>query len=375
MLTKEEIESICSSLNESLYTEEEKHRLVVVEARFCGNFMYNINKYKLASPSWSLRDICKIFERLKNQNIYHENFEDIGTPINLLFYALSATSKDRINKDNVDKLIKLLKEIFKERIKEEDLQKVFHELPTLYNEIDIKTQIRKYYIKKHNSLVLLDKIDESSKRNEKENNKQKKLLKKYALLPNFLEVLFKMKLSDFSEPLLLSGPTCYKTYASKIILKNAVTIKLSNELTISQLLGKIIFFSPFEDKRFCLKLIYEILDVPNVEDELKKIDKWEKNKNEILKSIKNYIQKSDSENFDIITNIKNKMLEKIEENLIDMKIEFNPGLILSAVIKKKSLILKDLLIISKGFYIIQLNLLTLFIYKFFFSLIVSFFSI
>lgn len=29
------------------------------------------------------------------------------------------------------------------------------------------------------------------------------------------------------------------------------------------------------------------------------------------------------------------MLEKIEENLIDMKIEFNPGLILSAVIKKK----------------------------------------
>ena len=69
------------------------------------------------------------------------------------------------------------------------------------------------------------------------------------------------------------------------------------------------------------------------------------------------------------------MLEKIEENLIDMKIEFNPGLILSAVIKKKSLILKDLLklrnnIISKGFYIIQL-----FIYKFFFSLIASFFSI
>ena len=76
-----------------------------------------------------------------------------------------------------------------------------------------------------------------------------------------------MKLSDFSEPLLLSGPTCYKTYASKIILKNADTIKLSNELTIPQLLGKIIFFSPFEDKRFCLKLIYEILDVPNVEDE------------------------------------------------------------------------------------------------------------
>ena len=157
MLEKEEIESICSSLNESLYTEEEKLRLVDVEARFCGNFIYNINKYKLASPSWSLRDICKIFEkRLKNQNIYHENFEDIGTAINLLFYALSATSKDRINKDNIDKLIKLLKEIFKERIKEEDLQKVFHEPPTLYNEIDIKTQIRKYYIKKHNSLVLLD---------------------------------------------------------------------------------------------------------------------------------------------------------------------------------------------------------------------------
>ena len=45
---------------------------------------------------------------------------------------------------------------------------------------------------------------------------QSAVLKKYSFLPNFLEVLFKMKLSDFSEPLLLSGPTCYKTYASKI---------------------------------------------------------------------------------------------------------------------------------------------------------------
>jgi hypothetical protein len=76
------------------------------------------------------------------------------------------------------------------------LQKVFHELPTLYNEIDIKTQFRKYYIKKHNSLVLLDKIDESSKRNERKIT-SKKIIKKICIASKFFRSFIQNEIIRF----------------------------------------------------------------------------------------------------------------------------------------------------------------------------------
>lgn len=78
-----------------------------------------------------------------------------------------------------------------------------------------------------------------------------------------MECLFRMKLTNFYKPLLLSGPTCYKTFIVKMILKNAVVVSLNQESTIPQLLGSTFFYTPIEDKKFCLKLIFEILVIPN----------------------------------------------------------------------------------------------------------------
>ena len=77
-----------------------------------------------------------------------------------------------------------------------------------------------------------------------------------------LECIFKIKLSNYDEPLLLSGPTCYKTYVATMILdKKADIVSLNQESTIPQLLGASFFYPPKEDKKFCFRLIYEILNI------------------------------------------------------------------------------------------------------------------
>ena len=124
-------------------------------------------------------------------------------------------------------MTKALKEIFEDTIDEKELNDVIFNDAELINELDPKTQIRRYYIKKNNSLIFLDKIEENNTRNKENKVKKRNTLEKFSKLPNFLEALFKMKLSNYDEPLLLSGPTCYKTFATKMILKNKDVISLN----------------------------------------------------------------------------------------------------------------------------------------------------
>lgn len=138
--------------------------------------MIRINKDNLTPQSWSLRDISKIFARMKNLKIFPTNFKEIGITVNLLFYALSSTQKDQLYEDTVDKLILALQDIFKERVKYEDLCEVFYAEEKLYDEKAPKTQNRIYYIQKDKSLIFLDKIDEGNKRNEEERKKKRKKL-------------------------------------------------------------------------------------------------------------------------------------------------------------------------------------------------------
>ena len=46
--SQKEIESICLSLNKSLYSNEDKNKLEDIEAKFCGDFMIKINKDNLS---------------------------------------------------------------------------------------------------------------------------------------------------------------------------------------------------------------------------------------------------------------------------------------------------------------------------------------
>jgi len=55
-----------------------------------------IEVQKITSQSWSLGDISKIFLKLRNQIRKEDQFQNIGTPVNLLFYTLSSISESSI---------------------------------------------------------------------------------------------------------------------------------------------------------------------------------------------------------------------------------------------------------------------------------------
>jgi hypothetical protein len=149
----------------------------------------------------------------------------------------------------VDTLIFLLKNIFKERMDEEDLKKVFYNNAVLDIDDNDKKET-KYYIQKNNTKILLGKVKKPKSKANKNWERDKKKFEEYGKLPNLLECIFKIKLSNYDEPLLLSGPTCYKTYAAKMILRKADVVSLNQESTIPQLLGASFFYPPIEDKKF-----------------------------------------------------------------------------------------------------------------------------
>ena len=187
--------------------------------------------------------------------------------------------------------------------------------------------------------------------NDDNDNQEYESYKLMGKLKSLMNALFKMKLASNDEPLLLSGPTGYKTYISKKILYDPDVVALNQESTISQLLGSSFFYSNLEDKKFCLKYIYLILKEENLEIDLEKVNDWEKNKKYFEDKINyNIYQKYEDEDekdifYNILVNLKNKLFSESEINensLIKMKLEFKPGLILNAIISQKSLILKDM---------------------------------
>ena len=77
-------------------------------------------------------------------------------------------------------------------------------------------------------------------------------------LPSLLESLFYVLFFDSNEPLLLVGPSSYKTYLSKLILMNPPIINLYQETSITQLLGSVTITNSKKTKYFFLQNILEI---------------------------------------------------------------------------------------------------------------------
>ena len=147
------------------------------------------------------------------------------------------------------------------------------------------------------------------------------------------------------EPLLISGPSSFKAYLAEKFLKtnNIEIISLNSEITIHQLIGSNIPIIKEESKLFYLKAIYEILGVTNIESKLKNLKNYEKNITEIRKDIekeKKNIEINPKWLEDVLNNLEEKLFKNEANNKLEnnkLLIEFQPGILLSAVIKKKSL--------------------------------------
>ena len=77
-------------------------------------------------------------------------------------------------------------------------------------------------------------------------------------ISSLLNTLFNCLLFDDTEPILLIGPSGYKTYLVQLLINNVKIITLNEESSIDALLGSTGFFTKEEVKSFYLSLICDI---------------------------------------------------------------------------------------------------------------------
>ena len=171
-------------------------------------------------------------------------------------------------------------------------------------------------------------------------------------LPNYYNDFFKLKLISKEEPILLTGPSSYKTYLAEDYIKSNNAsfdkIYLNQKTKIEELLGGPLFLSQNSAKDFYLDKLLKILKIDDVvssskEDIYKKIDAKKKLMNyKMGKDIDKIIQ-------NLIDNCKN-IHSKIEEELKQKNIKkrahpqivFDPGKILFSILKRNSIIIKNI---------------------------------
>ena len=93
-------------------------------------------------------------------------------------------------------------------------------------------------------------------------------------LPSLYNELFRILLVHGEEPILIIGESGYKTYLAQLLLPDIKSIQLNSETSLGQLLGSTIFLSDSEVKTFYLKQIYNILDAPLKDTDIKMVQKW-----------------------------------------------------------------------------------------------------
>ena len=328
---KEEIEKICVSIYKKKFRNDNEI-FTKEEARKCGALMMKINEEETLN-NWSLRDISKLFTRMYKQVTYSSNFKNIRIEENILFYILSSTSESLV-KETLEIICQHLADIFGRKELNEDLKELYFAEPKLkYDKKNNKIFINK------GKISLYYRVYEEELYNELNN------------LPSILNAIFKMLLSSDDEPILISGPSSFKTYLAKnfLIKKNIDIVSLNSEITMSQLIGSNVPFIKDDAKLFYLRAIYEILRINNIESKLKYLENFDKNKEKIKKLIKDEKEKlnikKNSWTEYALKNFEKKLFEDEKKDKITnnkLLIEFQPGILLSAVIKNKLLILKKI---------------------------------
>ena len=327
---KAEIENICESIYNGLFKGKKQQKLSVEQARLCGDFMMLLNEKEVLTP-WSLRDISKLFERINKQSLNPKNYIKLDITENILFYILSSTNGSLIN-ERLPIVINLISEIFK------------------LNSVELKTLSELYnappFIKNSNNKIFIEK----GKISIFYCNYDKIIYDQLNGLQSVLNALFKILITSDDEPILISGPSSFKKYLAKLIYHNdkSEVISLNSETTISQLIGSATLLTSEKAKYYYLMQIYEILKVNNIDNYLKDLEDFENNKIKIQENIEEIIKEKNINKkhtfYYALEHFKEKLFkdETDKKSLFDLKIEFKPGIFISARIKGYNLILKNL---------------------------------
>ena len=259
-----DITQICKDINNSLYKNNEHKIIEDNQAEKLGEFMIELNKLNNSEiPQWSLKDINKLFHRQIKQEKMPGVYKGISFCHNILFYILSSVNKIEI--PNIkDTIINMIQKIFNLSINQRN---------NLYECFNEKAKLENYdgniYIVKGQCRISFDCFSSRFTTQENQNIEDNPIMKLNSLLEDFFQIL----LSYDKEPILLIGPSGYKTFLAEKFLDNAKTITLNQESSIEQLLGNSSFFTKTEVKEFYLRLfvlISKYNNFPELSEKLKK---------------------------------------------------------------------------------------------------------
>jgi len=266
---KEEIEGICESICENLFKGRSQKNLTAKEARLCGDFMMPLNEKEVLIP-WSLRDISKLFQRIYKQSINPKNFEGLKVQENILFYILSSTN-DSLISERLPVVVDLISETFKLSPNGSSILSELYTAPSF-----IKNRNGKIYIEKGKIRIFYCIY-------------KKEIFEKLHGLPSILNALFKILIASDDEPILISGPSSFKTFLAQLLFHNGKSdvISLNSESTISQLIGSATLLTSEKAKNYYLMQIYEILQANNIDNLLKDLEDFDKTKKKLKKLLMN----------------------------------------------------------------------------------------
>ena len=186
------------------------------------NFMFQLNEANIPEiGKWSMRNIRKLYRRLRKQQINDSSYLNISIEHQIVFFILSSIPGGIDNKLLIyDKIAKILKSTF---FLEEKLNK------KIRNCIESKPRIIKINGKKFLVKGDSEKTLEDKEKNEKLNEFTHAIGEAGILLDNFdtekikielssfYETLFYILFSHYKEPLILFGPSGYKSLLAKEI--------------------------------------------------------------------------------------------------------------------------------------------------------------
>ena len=280
-----------------------------------------------------------MIEQQKCNNDNYIKYENCDLYINVLFYVLSYIDFESID-DSFNEILKLIENCFQlTPAQAKELKETYYCNPDLLPN-DNNNKI--FALRKNKSIIHFYNSEIGNSFN---------FLNK---IPSLLNTLFNCLLCSDTEPILLIGPTGYKTYLIKELLKKDVKIvTLNEESNIDTLLGSTGFFTKEELKFFYLSLICDIcfenrkvlllqdlkdgkLNLKNIEIEIHQFfspnicEKREVFKYLVNRTFKKLKDLLDNQNDDDDPNILN-----------NIKLEFKPGLFTSAILSGKSLDLRN----------------------------------
>ena len=302
------------------------------------NFIENNNYYFL--KKWSFRDIDKIIKRISS-HIESDDFLNFKYYHFIYFYLFSSIPKKELEKkykfkDKNEALKVTLHSKFSKifHLNEKDSQELFDIFFNSKVRID---DIKSSFIKKGILGIKVHNLEEKMKDGNFNDS-----------LSNYYDDFFKLKLISKNEPIILMGPSSYKTELAKFYIKNENPshyenfniIYLNQKTTIEELLGSPNFYSSKESKNFNLDLLCEISH--------QKLD--HKKKNNILENdkeidyFKEKIRKFKTNPIitEIIDNIYNNMINNNSNKNKKPSIKFEPGSILLSILRQESLIFKNI---------------------------------